>query len=194
MKIYIILIVALFFSACSHNSLIIDKQNRLYVKHQDKEYTTKDIVSASKSIRFRDIEVEKLELLSESKEKLFFEQLTTDINYEFKYGSIATIKQIFKVSHTNIVYFKGNLLLIQLEIEPTRYVNLLAETSGTQDMPYVYGFSNSEFKEIATNLGLDKEIKNMVEAYGVKDSITNWNQTDLILYPLVQPVFRRSRF
>ena len=194
MKKYIILAVALFLSACSHNSLIIDEQNRLYVKHQEKEYKSKDNVTKTQYVRFRNIEVEKLELLSASKEKLFFEQLNADINYEFKYGSVATIKQVFKVSHTNIIYFKENLLLIQLEIEPTRYINLLAETSGTQDMPYVYGFSNSEFKEIARSLGLDGKLKDMAEAYGVKDSLTNWNQTDLILYPLVQPVFRRTRF
>ena len=67
----------------------------------------------------------------------------------------------------------------------------MAETSGMQDMAYIYGFSNEKLLKIANELKADGyEIKN---AFHLRKPLTEWTQEKLILQPLIQPMFRRGR-
>ena len=193
MKNLILLIfIALFLSGCTPSSLKVNSMDELVLKHNSKSYIFANRVESSKTRSFQKMDVEQKTAIDSNGATLYYEQLLVDMEYEFKYGSITTLKYIFDVSKTNIIYQASNLLVIQLQIEKDHYVNLMAETSGMQDMAYVYGFSNEKLLKIANELKADGyEIKN---AFHLRKPLTEWTQQKLILQPLIKPMFRRGRF
>jgi hypothetical protein len=193
MKKYLLLI-ALFFVGCTPSSLKLTYSDELLLQHNLVKYNFATKVQKRELTHFLNLDVVRYELQNKSQEGLYFEEVTSDINYEFKYGSIKTISDIFDVSRYHTLYYSGGLLLIQLEVEPKKYVNLLAETSSTQEMSYVYGFSNSEFRALIKSLGVDVDSSKLKKGYRVKESLSFWNQGHLILFPLVKPMFRRGMF
>jgi len=193
MRVYLLILV-LFLSGCVSSSLQIKPSNKLVLQHDSVEYSLANKVTKKSLTHFLNLDVLRYELEDSSQERLFLEELVCDIEYEFKYGSVKTITDVFDVSKYHILYYSGGLLLMQLEVEPKKYVNVLAETSSTQNMSYVYGFSDSEFKKIIKSLGIKVNDKSIQKAYGVRESLSSWNQGHLILFPLVKPMFRRGPF
>lgn len=185
------ILITLFISGCTPSSLKVSAMNELVLKHNSKSYIFSNKIEDSKSLGFQNIDVEQKTAIDSNGAILYYEQLLINIDYEFQYGSVSTLKYIFDVSRTNIIYQASNLLLIQMEIERDYYINLMAETSGTQDMAYVYGFSNEKLLKIANELKADGyEIKN---AFHLRKPLTEWTQEKLILQPLIKPMFRRGR-
>jgi len=193
MRVYLLILV-LFLSGCVSSSLQIKPSNKLVLQHDSVEYSLANKVTKKSLTHFLNLDVSRYELEDSSQERLFLEELVCDIEYEFKYGSVKTISDIFDVSKYHTLYYSGGLLLMQLEVEPKKYVNVLAETSSTQNMSYVYGFSDSEFKALIKSLGVKVDSSKIKKAYGVKESLSSWNQGHLILFPLVKPMFRRGPF
>ncbi len=193
MKFYL-LFITLLLVGCMPSSLKLNKTDTLLLEHDSMEYRVANKVTTKKLTHFLYLDVLRYTVEDEGAEKLFFEQLYTDINYEFKYGSVRTITDIFDVSSYNFLYYSSGLLLIQLEVEPNKYVNVLAETSSTQDMSYVYGFSDSEFKDLIQSLGVKVDLSKMKKGYKVKESLSSWSQAHLVLFPLVKPMFRTGMF
>jgi len=186
------ILIALFLSACSPSSLKVNSMDELVLKHNSKSYLFANKIQSSKTLSFQNIDVEQKTAIDSNGATLYYEQLLVDINYEFQYGSVTTLKYIFDVSRTNIIYQASNLLVIQLQIEKNQYINLMAETSGMQDMAYIYGFSNEKLLKIVNELKADGyEIKN---AFHLRKPLTEWSQQKLILQPLIKPMFRRGRF
>lgn len=184
--------IALFLSSCAPSSLKMNSNNELILQHNSKSYTFPGKIVDSESLSFDKIEVEQRTLKNSNREKFYYEHVLVDIAYEFQHGSVTTLKYIFDVSRTNIIYKASNILLIQLRVEDDKYINLMAETSATQDMAYVYGFSNRKLLKIANELNAGNyEIKN---SYDLKESKTEWSQQKLILQPLIKPMFRRGAF
>ena len=185
------ILIALFISGCTPSSLKVNSMDELVLKHNSKSYLFANKIESSKTRSFQKIDVEQKIALDSNGAKLYYEQVLVDMEYEFKYGTVTTLKYIFDVSRTNIIYQASNLLLIQLQIEKGHYINLMAETSGIQDMAYIYGFSNEKLLKIANELKADGyEIKN---AFHLRKPLTEWTQEKLILQPLIQPMFRRGR-
>ncbi len=186
------IIIALFLSACAPSTLKVNSNEELVLEHDSKSYVFSNKVEESKLLSFVYIDVEQKRVVTPSGEVLFYENFLVDHEYEFKYGSIATLKFIFDVNKTNIIYKTGNLLLIQLKINDNEYINLMAETSGIQVLSYVYGFSNKELEAITKELKIDDyEMKDVVP---VKNILTDWTQQGLILQPLIEPLFGSLRF
>jgi len=191
---FFIALLALFLLGCTPSSLTLEKSQKLILNQNSKEYTFSDRVLNQEKMRFINIDVERYEIQNSSSKRLFFEQLYTETNHEWRYGSVETLKSIFDVYNSNTLYFSATLLLIQFEIEPDKYVNILAETSGTQDISYIYGFSNEEYKKVIKDLGVEVRESEIKKAYEVREPLTKWTQKHLILFPLLQPVFRRGSF
>jgi len=186
------ILIALFVLGCTASSLKVNSMDELELKHNSKSYIFANKAESSKTRSFQKMDVEQKTAVDSNGATLYYEQILVDMEYEFKYGSITTLKYIFDVSKTNIIYQASNLLVIQLQIEKDHYVNLMAETSGMQDMAYVYGFSNEKLLKIANELKVDGyEIKN---AFHLRKPLTEWTQQKLILQPLIKPMFRRGRF
>ena len=186
------ILIALFLSGCTPSTLKVNSMDELVLKHNSKSYLFANKIDSSKTLSFQKIDVEQKTAIDSSGATLYYEQVLIDIDYEFQYGSVTTLKYIFDVSRTNIIYQASNLLLIQLQIEKDQYINLMAETSGIQDMAYIYGFSNEKLLKIANELKVDGyEIKN---AFHLRKPLTEWTQEKLILQPLIKPMFRRGRF
>ncbi|MEA3370545.1 MAG: hypothetical protein U9Q40_04330 [Campylobacterota bacterium] len=193
MKNFILMtIITLLISACAPSSLKVNSNNELILQHNSKEYAFPGTIVDSDSLSFQKIDVEQVTLKESNGEKFYYEQVTIDIDYEFQYGSITTLKYIFDVSRTNIIHKSSNILLMQLRVEDDKYINLMAEISATQDMAYIYGFSNRKLLKIANELNAQRyEIKNSYELTKPK---TEWSQEKLLLQPLIKPMFRRGPF
>ncbi|MEN8302779.1 MAG: hypothetical protein ABFQ64_01745 [Campylobacterota bacterium] len=186
------ILIILLFLGCAPSSLKVNSVDELVLKHNSKSYLFANKIETNKNLGFQKIDVEQKTAIDSNGAKLYYEQVLVDIDYEFQYGSVTTLKYIFDVSRTNIIYKASNLLVIQLQIEKGHYINLMAETSGMQDMAYVYGFSNEKLLKIANELQADGyEIKN---AFHLKKPLTEWTQEKLILQPLIKPMFRRGPF
>ena len=187
------IIIALTFTACTPSSLDIASTKEISIKIDSQPYLFSKDIKSAKRLGFQKMDIYQYSALSSDGGLLFCENVTMDLEYEFMYGSITTLKYIFDVIKTNIIYSSGSTLLIQLRLVTGDYINLLADKSGFQEMQYVYGFSNQELLSIASNLKAENyELK---EAVRLKGSITEWTQTKLILQPLIKPMFnRRSPF
>ena len=187
----LLILIALFLSGCTPSSLKVNSMDELVLKHNSKSYLFANKIDSSRTLSFQNIDVEQKTAIDSNGATLYYEQVLVDIDYEFQYGSVTTLKYIFDVSRTNIIYKASNLLLIQLQIEKDQYINLMAETSGMQDMAYIYGFSNEKLLKIANELKVEGyEIKN---AFHLRKPLTEWTQQKLILQPLIKPMFRRGR-
>jgi len=186
------ILIALFLSACAPSTLTVNPDEELVLEHDSKSYVFSNKVEESKLLSFVYIDVEQKRVVTPSGEVLFYENFLVDHEYEFKYGSIATLKFIFDVNKTNIIYKTGNLLLIQLKINDNEYINLMAETSGIQVLSYVYGFSNKELLAITKELKIDDY--KMKDVVPLKNILTDWTQQGLILQPLIEPLFGSRRF
>jgi len=187
-KIIFTIFIVSIFTACSVSSLAFNSQKKLLLQHNSNSYLLNTKVQEESFLSYQYIDIQRVSLKNEKNIKLFYENITMDINFEFRYSSLQTLKIIFDVNRTNLIYKKSNLLLTQFMLKDGSYINLMAETSGTQDMAYAYGFSNEEFKKIAKELGVkDVAFKDVVL---LRKYISKWNQTKLILEPLVRPIGR----
>jgi len=186
-------LIGLVFNACTPSSLEVASNSEIILHYDSKSYLFSKELKSSEHLGFQKMDIYKNSALASEGGLLFYEKVTMDLEYEFKYGSVTTLKYIFDVSKTNIVYSSGNILLLQLRLKTGDYINLMAEKSGVQDMSYVYGFSNKELLSVASTLKTGHyELQNVVR---LKGSITEWTQTKLILNPLIKPMFsRRSPF
>ena len=192
-KIIILTIIALIFNGCTPSSLDVSSTKEISIKIDSHSYMFSKDIKSVKSLGFQKMDIYQYSALASDGGLLFCENVTMDLEYEFMHGSVTTLKYIFDVSKTNIIYSSGSTLLIQLRLVSGDYINLLADKSGFQEMQYVYGFSNKELLSIASNLKVGHyELQNVVR---LKGSVTEWTQVKLLLQPLIKPMFsRRSPF
>jgi len=181
----LLLIVTIFFSACSDSSLDIEEDAKLILKHNSKSYTLAQSVLDTESIALFNLDVKRVRVADSFSKTLFYEKVTTHNDYEFKYPSVETIQKIFKVKHLNVVYRSSSLLLVQLEREKY-YINLIAETSSMHELSYVYGFNNREFFEVADTLGINANTLKMKNFQNINNFQSIWMQQELIIHPLAE--------
>ncbi len=187
----LLIIIALLFSSCAPSSLQVEQNGELVLQHDSKVYTLGSS-GDSNLLRFVNLAITQSSIKSTSNATLFYEQIIVDQAYEFSRGSVETLKIIFDLSKSNVVYGSGTILLVQLQVNRDAYVNIMAEISATQDMSYIYGYSNEEYLSMAKELGLELDSSSLRKVLRPKASITKWNQTRLIIEPILQPFDKRS--
>ena len=139
--------------------------------------------------------VKQYKLKNEDGRVLFYEDARTELNFEFNFSGLYTVMYVFDdAQEYEEVYRKNNLRLVQLKLKDKKSVNVLIQASDTQEISYVYGFSNDEFLKLATKLAEnpDKEVK-LLEYEGItlnksQEVITNWNDKLVFFTPLIRPM------
>ena len=181
----LLLIVTIFFSACSESSLEMGADNELVLKNSSHSYTVSKTFLGSESFALFNLDVQRIRVADSFSKPLFYEKVTTHNDYELKYPSLETLQKIFNVSSLNVVYKSSSLLFVQLEKEK-HYINLIAETSSMTELSYVYGFSNREYYEVASAMKIvvDRlQVKNFQRTNRFE---SQWMQKKLILEPLAE--------
>lgn len=198
MKAYVIFIVSIIFlSGCASSSLKVSDKNELLLQNNNKQIKVGSKVLTKDYEWYRNIDIYKSKIQN-SKSVLLYEDVIADINWEFKHGTVATIQYIFDSYKSDVVYMSSDVALLQLRVNKTQFVNMLVEKSGTQELSYVYGFSNKEFIELAQKImPKDGESLSKLKNEGIVFSseikhLSTWSVQMLFLEPLLKPVMRRG--
>ncbi len=181
----LLLIVTIFFSACSDSSLDIESDNKLIIKQNSKTYTLSESVLDSETIALYSLDVKRVRVSDSFLKPLFYEKVTTHNDYELKYPSLEAIEKIFNVDALNVVYKSSSLLFVQLEREKY-YINLIAETSSMSELSYVYGFDNRAFYKIASAVGVKVDRLKIKDFHKIDNFESQWMRQELILNPLAE--------
>ena len=189
----LMILITLTLSSCAVNSLAVTKNQELIFSQGQTSYTISNTLSDTKVLGFRNIEVEQKTAKNQQSGTLFYEKMIVDINYELKYGSAATLKIIFDVSKSNTIYYSAKILFIQLELKNGKYINLVAETSGIQELSYIYGFSNKEFLQMIKTLAPDAKIAELRATQKIDKVQTEWSQEKLFIQPLIALLYGSRR-
>ncbi len=194
-KSLLFLLISLVFIGCTHSSLKLNKKKELIFKYNSSDFLLSNSIVENKYLNYKDLYVEQYKLQDRNGRVLFYEEAQTELNFEFNFGGLYTVMYVFDdVQEYEEVYRKKNLRLVQLKLKANRYVNILIQASDTQEISYVYGFSNDEFLKLATKLAEnpDKEVKQLkYEGTTLKKSqkvITNWNDKLVYFTPLIRPL------
>lgn len=198
MKIYVLAVLSVFFlNACTSSSLNISDTNKLLLHQGDKTLQISGKVLSRELEWYPRLNISKSKIQND-KGILLHEHVTTELNWEFLHGPIATLQYIFNSYDSDIIHMSTNLALLQLRVNKTDYVNMLVEISQTQELSYVYGFSNEEFISLAKNIRLDSnhiipKLKYKGLTFGTDDKpLSTWSVKMLFLEPLLKRVMRVS--
>lgn len=192
-KSILLTIIALLFTSCAVSSLQIERNSELVLRQNSQKYALGSSQDRT-LLRFTNLDITQNSIKSSSGNTLFYEQIIVDQAYEFSLGSLVTLKIIFDLSKSNLVYNSSSLKFLQLRVKENEYVNIVAETSALQDMSYVYGYTNEEFLNLAKSMGITIQSDKLENAVTLGKPITKWSQTRLIVEPILQPFDKRSMF
>ena len=198
MKIFLFgVFISLLFSACTSSSLVVSPGNELVLGYEAKKIHIAKGIVEKKSQWFKNIDIEQYKFQG-TQGTLFYEHLYTDINWEFKYGAITTLKYIFDGTKANILYKDSAISCMQLQISKTQHINILTESSSFDMMSYVYGFSDKEFLQLVSSMQKDETVvvlNQHTKAVKLENSLkhlSKWSVRMLLLQPLLKPVARRG--
>ncbi|MFT5662598.1 MAG: hypothetical protein ACI9TV_003255, partial [Sulfurimonas sp.] len=185
------------FSGCSTSSLIVLQNNTLHLKHQKMNKIIGLKVLQQDTQWYNNIDIEQYKVQG-AVSTLFYEHIYTDINWEFKYGVISTLKYIFDATKATVLYKDSAISCIQLQISNTKHINILTESSSFDMMSYTYGFSDDEFVNLVASIQKDKvavTLNKDTTALRLDKSLkylSTWSVNMLLVQPLLKPVARRG--
>ncbi len=188
------------FSACSTSSLKLNKDGIIQLDFNNQVYYIEDEITLLNSINFKDLYIKQYSIKDDEGNMLFYEDATTDIDFEFNYGGLSTVMYIFDDSKKyEMVYKNNNLSLVQIMLKNSKYVNVMIQDGSTQEYKYIYGFTNKEFFAIASIIkSKDEKIKKLkfeaVTFNSLSKPITNWNDLLVFFTPLITPLRELSSF
>ena len=194
MRVFFFLFSALLFSACTSSSLLVSPHNTLDLQHKNTSVKIASSVLEKQVQSYENIEIAQYKL-KRDESVLFYEHVTTDINWEFRYGSVYNLKYIFDGTKANIVYKDSQVTFLQLKISNETYINIFAESSGFKDFSYVYGFSNEAFSVLIDQVSqTEKNAQSLiynVPAFDDKSTpMSKWSVIKLLLSPFLKPDVR----
>lgn len=194
-KVILLLLIGVMFVGCSYSSLKLNKKEELVFTSNSNEFLLSNAIVEHKSLNFKDLFVKQHKLKNQGARVLFYEEVRTELNFEFNFNALYTVMYIFNDAQKyEEVYRDNNLRLVQLELKDKSLVNILIQASDTQVISYVYGFSNEEFLQLATELSetSGKEVKQLKHKGTTltksKKPITNWNDKLVFFTPLIMPL------
>ena len=194
-KSLLFLLISLVFLGCTHTSLKLNKKDELVFNYNSSDFLLSNAIVEHNYLNYKDLHVEQYKLEDKEGRVLFYEDAKTELNFEFNFGGLYTVMYVFNdAQEYEEVYRKKNLRLVQLKLKDKKSVNVLIQASDTQEISYVYGFSNDEFLKLATKLAEnpDEEVKQL-EHEGItlnksQKAITNWNDKLVFFTPLIRPM------
>jgi len=122
-----------------------------------------------------------------------YEQAQTNNEYEFEPSIHRIIHIVFETNSLIPVYAKNHLYAYQLVMPNHKLLNLIAYQFDTQELTFLYGMSNKEFKKILFKLDNSYNYKlhnNVMQINNNHHFITKWNDWNVHFVPLVVPLSR----
>ena len=188
----------LLFVGCSTSSLEVSDQKRLTFSFNSHKYSFASKVDERKFLNFKDLFVEQYRVFDSNGAVLFYENAYTSLTFEFNFGGLYTAMAVFDDSNNyEEIYRSNNLRLVQIQLKDKKYVNVLIVANDTQEMSFIYGFSNKDFYKMATKLNKIKPVYKdgiaPLKYKGVtftKNSsfATNWSNEIVFFKPLIVPL------
>ncbi len=199
-KIILIILTVLFLSGCQISTLEINKSEELVLKYNVSELKFSNDILSVKSLNYKDLFIDQYILKDDNGRVLFYEEARTEVNYEFNFNDLLTILLIFgDLNQYEILYQRNNLTFFQLVLKDKTRVNVMLQANNTQEISYVYGFSNQEFTELAKEINADasgKVTELDFQGRTLKESqkpLTNWNAEMVFFAPLITPLRTAGR-
>ncbi len=195
MRSFILSFFALFiFSGCFTSSLSLSKEKELVLKYGTEYLHLSNEVVSLELLNFKDLYVNRYKLKDEKGETLFYETAKTDMKFEFNFGGLYTVMYVFDNSQKyESVYENNNLYLAQIKLKNASYINVIIQSSDSQNYSFAYGFSNTEFLKIANTLIEDenlklKKLKQDTTTFHPSDKpASNWSDEVVFFTPLIAP-------
>ena len=172
------------FTGCSTNGVVVKKDKEPFFN-----FIQKQVVIEKKNLSLNTLNIRQHKLENDNKRVLFYEDVSTWDDYEFRRNNLNNITYIFNAKGVSVLYNDNTTLLVQIELLMNQYVNVMAYSNDSENLSYVYGLSNYEFKKIAKELTKDstKRLLSLPKqgiAVGKEDmSLTRWSETKLIVKP-----------
>ncbi len=194
-KVILLLLLGTLFVGCVNSSLNLNKKEELLFNYNTKSFLLSNSVSEHNLLNYKDLFVNQYKLEDKSGRVLFYEAVSTDVDYEFNFGALYTVMYIFSdAQEYEELYRKNNLRLVQLKLKNRESVNVLIQGNDAQEISYVYGFSNYEFTQLAKKLPRDSngEVKRLpyqaISLNKSQEPVTNWNDYMVFFTPLITPL------
>jgi len=122
-----------------------------------------------------------------------YEQAKTNNEYEFEPSLYRIIKIVFEAKSFIPIYAKNHIYAYQLVMPNHKLLNLIAYQFDTQEVTFIYGMSNKEFKKMLINLDNNYKYQlhnNIMKVNNKHHFITKWNDWNVHFVPLVVPLAR----
>lgn len=188
------------FSGCFTSSLSLNKEKELILKYDSNDLLLSCESESSKLLNFKDLFVSRYKLKNDNSSTLFYEVAKTSLSFEFSHSGLYTAMYLLNNSQKyEIVFERNNLLLAQVKLNSSKYLNIIIQAGDSQTYSFAYGFSNAEFLQIANKLMQEdeenlKELKYDAIAFTAGDrAIFNWSDEVVFFTPLIMP-FRAYGF
>ncbi len=195
MKNIILTLLSVFILAgCSTSSLNFNDSDELVINYGSDAKVLTNTIRDKQLLNFKDLFVTIYRLEDKSGRVLFYEDASTAMNFEFKFGGLYSVMYIFdNTREYEELYRRNNLRLVQLKLKHSQYLNIMIQASDTQCYSYLYGFSNEEFIKIAEILKVNEDDKLGVLKHkgrvfnGLSKPLSEWNDKMVYFAPLITP-------
>lgn len=122
-----------------------------------------------------------------------YERARTDDLYEFNLLPMQTIRILFDAYKMNVIYFKSSFYLVQMILRDGRILNIAVEQFDDQQLSFVYGMSNAQFRNIQKQLDPQAAQKPLIEKVitlpqGSAAIFSRWSVRKVQFVPLITPV------
>jgi hypothetical protein len=122
-----------------------------------------------------------------------YEKAQTNNEYEFEPSIYRIIQIVFETKSFIPVYSKNHIYAYQLVMPNHKLLNLIAYQFDTQELTFIYGMSNKEFKKMLLKIDDSYQYKlytNIIQVDKTHKFITKWNDWKVHFVPLVVPLAR----
>ncbi len=191
-KFILSIFLGIFLLGCNSSTLKLNKKDELVFNYNSNIILLSNRALNHEFLNFKDLFVDQYKLIDQKNRILFYEEVTTSIEYELNFSALYTVMYVFNdAQEYEEIFRSNNLRLIQLKLKDNESVNIMIEANDTQAISYVYGFSNEEFAKLANSLAIEakkeaKALKYKVEV--LKKPLTNWNDRLVYFAPLLTPL------
>lgn len=122
-----------------------------------------------------------------------YERARTDDLYEFNLLPMQTVRILFDAYKMNIIYSKSSFYLVQMILRDGRTLNIAVEQFDDQQLSFVYGMNNAQFRNMLTQLDPQATQKPLIEEVttlpvGNGAIFSRWSVRKVQFVPLITPV------
>ena len=173
----------------------LNKAGKLVLKYDSSALLLSNKLIDSSFLNYKDMSVTIYKLKNKDGRIIVYEDVVTELNFEFTYSELYTLMYIFdNIQNYDVIYTRNNLKLVQILLKNKKYLNVIIQASDSQKYSYAYGFSNKEFMEIANKTKVKEDDKIQVLKHegmvlnNLSKPLSNWNDFLIFFSPIITPL------